>query len=338
MKLQGRAKISLRVLLFLPVFAYIVSYLYLAYYHGKFLIFNTIVHESGKYTLLQDMFYASHFLGHIPVHTVLAFFFVGAYLCLTGSNSNRYPKKKIRILFTLLVFLLISSFFLSLTVFGYEDTLSFMAQRKQGVGIYAEGGSWNLHLPSTMLLLLLIPVYIYIVKRIFGRSIEPNPSGLFYISLGFIFFFLFTFLFNRNIVDAFFSIWGDPRYLGHSVRELLTFPVTYFPVPLYFILSGETRVGGSRKRKRNRNLECVMASLGIVFLLGLFYQSYIPLTEGIGNIAQKPDFAKGGKLGAPYLLASHYFEHFLDTIYFTLLCLLSYSFAMNKAKRSSRTK
>jgi hypothetical protein len=250
---------------------------------------------------------------------------------LTGLNLDTYPGKKIRILLILLTFFLVSSFFLSLGVFGSEDTFAFIAQQKQGVGIYAEGGSWNLHLPSTMLLFLLLPVYVFIVKRILGRSVELSLSGLFYISVAFIFFFLFTFFFNSNIVDAFFLTWGDPRYLAHSVRELLTFPVTYFPIPLYFILRRETRVGGSTNRRQNRNLECIIACLAIVFLLGLFYQSYVALTEGIENIAQKPDFTKGGKLGVPYLLASHYFEHFLDTIYFALLCLLLYGFAMNIA-------
>jgi len=192
--------------------------------------------------------------------------------------------------------------------FGYEDTFAFIAQKKQSVKIYTEGGSWNLHLPSTMLLFLLIPVYTYIVKRTFGRSIEPNVSGLLYVSVGFISFFLFTFFFNRNI-DVIFLIWEDPRYLAHSVRELLTFPVTYFPIPLYLILRGEKTVGGSRKKKQNRHLRYFITCLAIFFLIGLSYQSYISLTEGIGNVAQQPDFAKGGKLGVLYLLASHYFEH-----------------------------
>ena len=40
--------------------------------------------------------------------------------------------------------------------------------------------------------------------------------------------------------------------------------------------------------------------------------------EGVGTLAQKPEFAKGGELSVIYLLASHFFEHFLDTIFFAL--------------------
>ena len=48
---------------------------------------------------------------------------------------------------------------------------------------------------------------------------------------------------------------------------------------------------------------------------------------GIGELAQKPPFARTGALGVPYLLASHNFEHVLDTIYFTLVTLLLWSIA-----------
>ena len=94
----GGAIINLRILIIMPIVTYVISYLYLAYYHGKILVFNTIVHEGGTYTLLQDIFYASHFLGHIPVHTMIAFLFIGSYLCLSGFNSNTYLNKKIEIL------------------------------------------------------------------------------------------------------------------------------------------------------------------------------------------------------------------------------------------------
>ncbi len=36
---------NLKLLIILPVATYIISYMYLAYYHGKISIFNTIVHE-----------------------------------------------------------------------------------------------------------------------------------------------------------------------------------------------------------------------------------------------------------------------------------------------------
>ena len=65
-------------------------------------------------------------------------------------------------------------------------------------------------------------------------------------------------------------------------------------------------------------------------MIAVFYQTHLPLRAGIGNLAQKSSFAVEGRLGVPYLLASHYFEHFLDTIYFTLLCLILYDLSVQR--------
>src|ERR1700690_240417 len=97
-----------RFLITLPILTYATSYLYLALYHGRALLFNTVVHEGGTYSLLQTMFYASHFLGHIPVHVVLAFFFTGCYMCLSGDVPFRWPKRKLQMLSAVLIIFLIS--------------------------------------------------------------------------------------------------------------------------------------------------------------------------------------------------------------------------------------
>jgi hypothetical protein len=139
-----------------------------------------------------------------------------------------------------------------------------------------------------------------------------------------------TLLFNAGSLDAVVLTWRDPRYLAHSVRELLTFPVTYFLVPLYFILRWEKAAGDFEETATNKTFRRLIIFLAVVFLVGVLYQSYVPLTKGIASLSQRPSFAKNGTLGIPYLLASHYFEHFLDTVYFTLVCLLLYSVRTNK--------
>lgn len=320
---------NITFLISVPLITYVVSYLYLAYYHGKIVIFNTIIHEGGTYTLLQTMFYASHFLGHVPIYTTLAFLFTGSYICLTDVGRIPYTSKKMSLLVVGLVVLLVSSFFLSLAVFGPEDTFAYMRQQKQGVDIYAHGGSWNLHLTSSMLLFFLVPVYLYVVKKMLKIRINYNPGGLMYISFGILLLFLLTYLFNGMIFNVFKFVWQEPRYLAHSVRELLTFTITYFPIPLYFLLKEQQKTGDQQTKDSSRLISPFIALLAVVFLVGLFYQSYIPLLHGIGDLAQKPYFAKDGILDIPYLLASHYFEHFLDTIYFTLLCLILYGLALH---------
>jgi hypothetical protein len=319
-----------RGLIALPIVVYLISYLYLASYHQKFFLFNTVTHENGTYTFLQTMFYATHFLGHVPVHTVLAFVFIGVDISLTDFTVEKYPETKVRMLFMLLIIFLILSFVISLTVFGQEDTFSFICQQKQNAGIYARGGSWNLHLPSTLLLFFLIPVYLIGIKKLFKRNIDMHGKGLPYIITGILLFLSFTAFLNGNIAGIFLSTWKDPRYLAHSVREVITFPLTYFPPALYFILratESNSIPEAIGMEKRHRYL---IVFLTVAFLIGFLYQAYVPLSEGIGNLAQKPSFAKNGRLGVPYLLASHFFEHFLDIIYFTLMCLLLYGLATRR--------
>lgn len=323
------------LLLSIPGITYLLSYVYLSLYHRQLFLFNTVIHEGGAYTLLQTIFYSSHFLGHIPVHTVLAFIFAGLYLSLGSSGPKGKTGKKILVISILMAIFMAAAYYLSCEEFGYEDTLSFLAQEKQAVNIYEDGGSWNLHLPSTMIFFLLIPAYIFFIKRAFRREVSINGSGYFYAAAGFISFFIFTYIINKDISEAFYKVWSEPRYLAHSVREVATFPLTYFPIPLSILLLYEK--SGIRLKQADipAALNYFMVTLAAVFFSAMIYQAYVPLTVGIGSLAQKPAFADGGRLSVPYLLASHYFEHFLDTVYFSLLCLLLY-FAAGKRGAGSK--
>ena len=109
-------------------------------------------------------------------------------------------------------------------------------------------------------------------------------------------------------------ITNDPRYLAHSAREIATFTLTYFPPVLAFIFwhkkEESTQVSTSAK--------LTIACLSLITFCMLAWQTYLPLYVGVGKLAQQPDFAQGSPLPIPYLLASHYFEHFLDSIFFFL--------------------
>jgi len=316
-------KLPLKLLLIVPGSVYAVSYLYLAVYHHDAFLFDNVIHEGGTHTLLESIFYFSHFLGHVPVVTVLALLFTGTWLCLTRTDDER--KERTAPLWITIVALLAVSFVLSLAVFGQEDTFSFITQQKQAVEIYRPGGSWNLHLPSTVSLFFFIPVFLFMTNLLFGAGNAPNSSGRRYWLSGFALFVLVTILCNLGDLSAPFTLWADPRYLAHGVRELLTFPLTYFPIPLYFFYRNRTAGG-----KAGKKLILLISGLGMVFLAVFLYQCILPLSAGIGDLAQKPAFAEGGRLSIAYLLASHYFEHVLDSVYFTLLCLLLYVHATRK--------
>ena len=326
----SRGKLSPVWLLLVPVAVYAASYAYLAVYHQNAFLLNTIVHESGAYTLLENTLYASHFLGHIPVLVTLALLFTGCCLCLGTSDHYPFAGRRAWLPGLLLLAFVAVSFVVSLILFGREDTFVFIAQQKQRVGVTGEGGSWNLHLPSTLLQLAMVPVTLFAAMPVFGAPLRPNARGGLLLGLSLVTLVGFTFLFNGDLVGTFLLVWRDPRYLAHSVRELATFPLTYYPIPLYVILRSQ-RLSNTPPNERHGRLWVLMSVLAVVFVVGFAFQVQRSLSAGIGDLAQKPAFAKGGRLGVPYLLASHYFEHVLDTIFFALLSLLLYGLAVRDA-------
>jgi len=308
-------------ILIMPLFTYIISYLYLAFYHENLCLFNVIVHEGGTLTLLQSMFYFSHFLGHVPVYIIIALVFTGFYLNYSGPAVNSSPKKSALYFVVLIVFLLLCLLG-SFLFFGKEDTMAFILLKKQSVTRYEAGGSWNLHLPSLITVMFIIPLYIIFFRLLFRRQIQGNKQGIFMIIAGLSMILFITAGVNMNDFSAVVTSLTSPRYLAHSIRELATFPLTYFPPALYLLFKAENEKKRSTEVGKIPALPMVLAAL---FLLLAALQAYFPLAEGIGSLAQKPGFAKGGKLSVSYLLASHYFEHFTDALFFSFLCFVLYS-------------
>jgi hypothetical protein len=316
----GRIFVDPRLLLAIPIATYGLSYLYLAGSHGRLDLWSVVVHESGRLTLLESTFYASHFLGHTPVLITIALLFGGCWLSMSPLLRTRSALTT-RSLAGALAVLIATAAVISVWHFGVEDTVSFVLQRKQRPDLYTEGGSWNLHLPSTMLQFLLIPVVVWGARWMWCRPVEWSSRGLGLVVATVVAAVGFTWLANGQPFAALVGVWSDPRYLAHSVRELATFPLTYYPLPLATLLMAEeTR---PRDRRTHGRLDLVPALALVLFLAGFCYQVVVSLAHDVGSLAQRPDFAHGGELSILYLLAAHYFEHFLDSIFFALLTLLA---------------
>ena len=307
-------------MLLVPVLTYLLSYLWLAVYHGTPMLWNVVVHENGRHTLLETTFYASHFFGHVPVLTVLALLFAAAYVAMAGDRTPTMARGGVLTVGAALGGLLLLAAVLSVIHFGVDETLSFALQRRQRPDLDTAGGSWKLHLPSTMLQFALIPVAVWMARRLCGRSVAWSRRGVGYLAAATGSAVVVTWIASPEPLGALAAVWRDPRYLAHSVRELATFPVTYYPIPLAFLLAAEARPKGPAEPDRRTAL--AVAVLLVFFAIGFSYQVVVSLAHDIGSLAQKPEFAKGGELGVSYLLASHYFEHFLDSIYFALVAVL----------------
>ncbi|MBI5058199.1 hypothetical protein HZB60_00280 [candidate division KSB1 bacterium] len=315
-----------RALLWTAALTYTLSYLYLAIYHGRIWLGFTVVHEGGTLTFLQSVFYASHFLGHIPSLTVIAFLFTGALRCWSPAPSEAVVATPRRYAW-LTVSWVIACLLLSFVLFGRDDTLSYLVQLRQGVHRIEAGGSWLLHTPSTLLLFPFCLLYLFATEWLLTAAVPRLTlrGGSLYIAAALLFLIISAIVVPRP-VSTLYSVWSDPRYLAHSVRELATFPLTFFPLPLYFL--HRRREPGNTTSVRDSRRWKLLALCLALFGVGLVYQVQHSLSAGVSEIAQHPAFAGSAGLSIPYLLASHYFEHVLDTVYFTLVSLWIYSASM----------
>lgn len=309
-----------RLLLLVPAAVYLVSYAVLALYHGRVWLWSTVVHESGRYTLLETTFYASHFLGHVPVLLTLALLAAGSWRSMSPPSPS--PRRRSRLLVIAGLGLLVAgSLALAIGHFGLEDTLSFVLQQRQRPDLEVAGGSWKLHLPSTLLQLALIPVVVFLARQAFARPVTWSRRGLPLLAAAVAVAVAVTWLATGDPVVAVAEAWQDPRYLAHSVRELVTFPLTYYPLALAALLAGEPPAV-RRERRAVSWPDLAIGGLAALFAVAFLHQVVVSLGHDIGALAQQPSFAEGGRLGIPYLLASHFFEHFLDSLFFLLVTLL----------------
>jgi hypothetical protein len=308
-----------RLLLLVPAAVYLASYAYLALYHGRAWLWSTPVHESGRYTLLETTFYASHFLGHVPVLLTLVLLAAGSWRSMSPLSPPPVGRGR-ALLAAGLGLLVAGSLALAIGHFGRDDTLAFILQRRQRPDDVVAGGSWNLHLPSTLLQFALIPVALFLARLVCARPVVWSRRGLGLLTAAAAVAVGMTWLVNRDPMAAVAGVWSDPRYLAHSVRELVTFPLTYYPLPLAVLLVGEAPMRKGRREVGGPDL--LIGILAAVFAAGFLFQVAVSLGHDIGALAQRPSFAAGGRLGIPYLLASHFFEHCLDSLFFTLVTLL----------------
>lgn len=313
----------------LPPLVLLASYVELARYHGSWWLWGTVVHESGTLTLLETTLYASHFLGHVPVHVVLALLLAGSF-AMVASGERRAPSSRgIGLLAAGVAALLAFSVALALAWFGDEDTLAYVLQQRQRAGSYDAGGSWALHLPSTQLQLGLIPLAAAAAAWVYAGRLRPGRAGGGLVGTAVAGILGVTWLVGGPALAV--EVWTDPRYLAHSVREVATFPVLYYPVPLAVWLAA-----AERRRPRelpDRGALRVLALLAVLVAVGVGIQAWISLAVGIDTMSQRPAFAGGEPLGIPYLLASHYFEHVLDAAFFVLVALLADALRRRHAAR-----
>ena len=224
------------ILISSPLVYMLISYAYLAWWHGRPYLLNTIVHENGRLTLLGSVFYFDHFVAHVPMIAAFGWCAVGG-VALTarvprGVHLAFGAGLAAVLLLSAATVLVVLSFLASLFTVGWQRTIDYLLQRIERDGVMSKGGLWN------QLQLSNVPIALGTIGL--GSALRTVNSE--YPALG------DPRLFAGGMVCigaaaavlvvmsmATWPRWRDflnPRWLAHSMREVATYPLTGIPTAL----------------------------------------------------------------------------------------------------------
>jgi len=306
---------ALMIILFAPPIGYfVISYAYLALWHRKLFLWDTVIHENGRLTLLGSLFYFDHFLGCVPMVILFSLCTVGGFAIGSRASSSA---DVLRTSFVAVVLLLVSflfvllAFFASLYMVGWHRTIEYVFQRIERDGVMSKGGTWN------VLQLSNIPIALVAIgasSSLVSYARWADSSGDTNLIIGGITCIAVAAILCVGISTLNWCGWQsflNPRWLAHSTREVVTYPLTGLPIALTSVLLVELYISGTNTYTVGPPLLSLMLiGTSVVIVIG---QLMLLKNVDVSAMAQKPSFSRGG-LSIPYLLCSHVFEHFLDFV------------------------
>ena len=304
---------------FIPLITFSFAYLRMALVYKTPYLFNVIVHENGKYTLLETILYYDHFCRELFISAFLALFVVEFFLFYGSTKPKKYIKidKYIVVCFFALALFLIIVLLESIHKVGLIETNLNLFQYRIRDDLIEFGSHWRYHFLSRIGLFTSSATIIILYRAIYDKTRWMCSKYTLLIlvsaSIGFI---VVTILFG--ITNQPFN---DPKYLAHQGREFITHNLFAIPILialLYFLEEKFT------KEKSNHQDMCKSKILSIHFFFWFFLSILIPSflwlqlkNTDISLIAQQ-------NWSMLDLLAFHFFEHFLDCIFIAILGMSVY--------------
>ncbi len=289
------------------------SYLWLAMGHGTGLLWNVVVHESGRYTLGKTMFYFDHFLREVPVDVAMALFVVAALTgprrSLAEQSARIRPRPFARLAWGAAVLLVVLALAVTAKRSGLDSALQDLMQFRTRDDLSDYGSHWRFHWLST--------IWFGAAAAILTRIAAGRQTGGF-----------------RNLWDR-RSLWlvawayvvllslvcglsiepfMDPRFIGHQAREILTHGLVTGPLAIgcQLILVNSDAMS----RVRRSAAAFVFSGGGTVSLFVLVAIPFYLIGFSLGGQALWAAQTGGGWAA---MIAAHFFEHTLDYVFVLLL-------------------
>lgn len=267
-----------------------LSYLALARIFGRWDLRRVKIHESGRYTWTQTVFYFNHFLRELGIDTLLAAGILWSYVAMGVLEEMQLGAALTSPPGLALLLFLAGALFGSVRRVGLKAALRDLLQFRELDTVVQWGSHWQMHFLSTLALLLLavLPGTLY-------RTASQPGLGLLALA-----FFGLSILFGvgRRALT-------HPRWILHGAREIATYgPLVLLPAFLPWLLAPPASARPSALTWLSLALLAAIAA----YCLWVYR-------------AHELDALAPSERGIAFLISSHFFEHVLDVVYIGLILL-----------------
>lgn len=319
-------RLALRVCIGIPLAIIAVSYLWLAFDHGTLLLWNVIVHESGRHTLGVTILYFSHFLRELPVDVAYAAF-MAAYFArrenrLSDPQSTRRKRAAARVgLVTggAAIGLAAAALAAASAEQGFGHALQDLFQYRTRDDLSAYGSHWQYHWLSTIWYGAWAAILIRFCDAVIPAARnEANSTRSVFVWWPWIYVAALTLVFGLSE-----DVFTDVRYAGHQAREIATHGAITALLSL-----GALQLAVALRRPTTSLIPRApkpIPSGDREMWIVLLTVSAVPLYLAI--VAVSGDLMAAGQSdhGLAPMIGGHVLEHVLDYIFVVMLTLSIYS-------------
>jgi hypothetical protein len=293
-----------------PVAVLAAAYVWLTIDHATPWLWDTVVHESGRYTFGETVLYADHFLREVPIVVgYVLFLLASSGATATGGAMGVARRHRTPLAAALALgaagLVVLGALLASVASGGWDAALLDLFQYRTRDDLAGYGTHWRYHWLSTLWFGASAGLAPTIVHRMSGVPLLHHHPGWMRIAWGY--FLALSVLFGLSS-----DIFLDVRYTGHQAREILTHGPTTLLAGVGIVLAASRRVGPGPRPVRSPGWLTVIAVLAVVA---------VPLHLAVVSLSG--DVMEHGQadLGLAAMVAAHYFEHALDYLLILLLLM-----------------
>ncbi len=342
-----------------PLVILALAYAWMAVDHGALWLWDVKVHESGRYTLRETIFYFDHFLREIPVDVGMSLFILAGFMNSNEGAANKSPNLLLdrgtvaRWAWLLLAAtgLVAAAFAVAGSQQGWASAALDLLQFRTRDYLSEYGSHWRYHWLSTLWFGVVAMLGARLIgwrgwrmedrgskiedrrSRIEDRVITPKAildprSSILYPRCwlwAWGYFAALTAIFGLSG-----AIFTDVRYTGHQAREIMTHgPITYL------LAFGALRLLAARFSVQSDN---PMVKAGIELRPAVYFQAALALLipAYLAAVTLSGDVLAAGQAerGLAAMVGAHFFEHVLD--YLLVILLAAGGFAWLTARQLER--